>query len=1233
MASARFAFEMEAPADACGASAGGGDSQGLGDLAVLECNGDMMARFEALSRAFKSEVEGLVDQEKATSRDTAEQLRARIDELEAVRKEQLQEAKGMAVALRDFVGRRQKSCLGRVFGEPTPPAEPAVASVADVRNMLGAFLEVNETRSPELEAALGETDELRCQVEARESQLEALRAELREARVLKTQEERDLVEFRSLREKESQLHEANLTTAQLRARVDELQSANAVLSARAAQSEAALGDKARRIVEMLRQLEEESEQRRLLSDENNTLRLQLGKDSEYAKVQSPDDPLAFKSAAGQLTEGLQREEQRFTDELAVMQCKFPGLLAASGNCRGWCSAQLSRHCGLYNSFLHLFQDSRQCDPAGIEIQFVSKTKEVDVAWSQREEEMREQDAAFQEQEKSTNAVWEKKRLALVAERDAKIKQLLEHAENSKTKAEKQLLMQQAKLFGQRLDAQIERLWAEQKKERDERWAAHSKAKQESRQRFKDESLSVQKEAEGVATASEKFHDMAQARLASVEDAWMRNAGKASTLNGATLKSGSVIECFKAAGHERPLLPREGAQHGGVSDTVDALEEVISGRMRTRQQLLRDLEEQSLKQLRTCVERFVHEGAPEGIVEAEIEQGPGCSRASAVLRVLQARQHRIVADTLQRQFHDYLLVLRLAALCAAHLLPTTCRGVKAKGARLDLPSVPREMREAANAGATESPQGDTAAGEVGDEATQGNDELAEERFLYEALLRRLLDRSLTTLNAKQREELLALKRASVREVRVAVESLCQLESVAVDKAIKADMDEYRSQVKCKLLSDCEYHLCEERNQLYGQVDHELELHAVTYQKQAAVDERAALRERRKWLSERLVVMVAKGAASSGDRAVLQRLRAELRACELRLEKREQELIADGGELDAACSLAAPVASASSSALVRSERGRSPSPAPPSGPQLQNRRPRSGSSSPAPHVLRPQGTVLPIGRISGAPREAARLEFPATPKSLIQASSPRPPLANRPRDASLDARGGGPSDEGASLVWRQGSRAPETLASGQSPRDNSVPCFGKESPEFHMAPVSDGATGGSPSWTQPTSGYGGVLQSTFQNKDVGFGWPDSLHDLVPGAACEPMKPAQPPPLYEWPFEFNAMTDAPSGCEFSAPSPRAPFLGLVPFTPRGSEFKSLPDVRPPRRPSASGRPGSAEKGGVGGSAEKGRYGGMNPLAAVGSYSAGISLGMPAAPTGPRSARVAPPLLPPVTPRNRAG
>jgi len=1253
-------------------------------LALLD-GGDMMHRFEALSRAFKAEVEGLVGQEKASSKQTTEQLQARIVELEGQLEEQTHEAELIAARVRGFVGQRQAACLERVFGCSDPPEDPKIASVGELRVIVDNFVAVNEDeRSPELVAALGEIDKLRALLSARDEELASTRSDLESARVLKTQEERELIEFRALREKDSEIGDLNVEMAQLRQQLEELQSTHKVMSTRNAQSEAALGEKSRKILDLIGQLEEQRELNRQLSNESNTLRLQLGKDFEYFKVvKAPVDPLAYSSTAGVLSEELQREERRFKEELVVLQYNYPGLLTGAANCRNWCQVHLGRQCALYRSFLHLFQDMRQDFPTEVEVEFVSKAKEVDTAWAQREEEMRDQDAAFQEREKGFTKRWEEKRLALVAERDAKIKQLLEQAEKSKSKAESQLLMQQAKLYGQRLDAQIERAWEEQRSERDARWAEHSKAKQESRQRFKDESLSVQQQADQAATASSRFADMVQARLSTVEDTWRRNLDKESGVNPGILRNGDMAECLQAAGLEKPRLPRDGAQHVGITDVAEATEQVVKHRVGQRSRLCRSLEEQTLQQLRSCVEKFVQkEGAqarkasgPAGADDEE--QAPEYARAVTIQSLLQARQHRVVAETIRQQMQDFMLVLRVASLGAARLLPREASntGLKARGARLDLPPLPPELRDQA-AEAAEDAEGvaNESGGEAataGQEATkteeqEDEEQRLDERILYDSLARRLLERTLTPLHTGHREELLALKRAHAREVRVALQQLCQLEAPAVDRSINADVDEFRSQVKAKLVSDCESHLCEERRQLAEQVEQDLELHVSAYQRQADDEERAALKERRKWLTERLVVMQTQGAISPGDKAAMQHFREELRACELRFEKREQELLASEGDSAAAgdgpdtASAAAPlgrlptavmpqatssqpsqrppqagqrqvpsrgqpvelsqaqVASASAQQRVPSSSPRAqvsqaqmpPAPMAPTTLPPQNRRPsRTASPSPGPPANRAHDTALPFGRLSGPPREAAALQFPASPRSGTS-------TAAFPHGTYGDGRA-----------------APDHS-------DNSPPCFGVE-PQLRRAdeaahaapapaPLPPPPLPKSPR-TPALAGQGGSPHFGADGA-AGFG----RREFVQGADPHSHEAAKwyavnhAPPLYEWPFETPVVAATNEGSELKGPrSLSAPVVRSA-TTPRGMQ-EVLPPLKQPLGGALQMRPGSAER--------RSMHDVIDPIDGGGAHSAGLSLGPPMAAHGHvgggglKTNRGAPPLLPPVaTPRSRA-
>eukprot|EP00929_Paragymnodinium_shiwhaense_P047770 TRINITY_DN2422_c0_g1_i1.p1 TRINITY_DN2422_c0_g1~~TRINITY_DN2422_c0_g1_i1.p1 ORF type:complete len:1327 (-),score=405.70 TRINITY_DN2422_c0_g1_i1:140-4120(-) len=1256
--------DMGVTSPASGGAGGGLELQLLSGLS----GSDMMSRFEALSRAFKSEVEGLVDQEKISSQQTRDEMQGKIEELEDTLSGEAKEAAAIAAQLRDFVGRQQTSCLAAVFGSEEAPAEPQVASVAELRRMVTAFLTANDVaQRPDLAAALDDAATLRRALAARDEELLGLRAELQEARILKTQEERELTEFRLLREKESELQLAKLSMEQLRTQLEELQEANKVLSSRASQSEAALGEKSRKVIDCVKQLEEQAEKCRVLSNENNVLRLQLGKDSDYAKVvDAPEDCLARLPAGSSaaLSEELQTEERRFREELSLLQLKFPGLLIGSDNCRRWCAVQLSRQCSLYRSFLHLLQDARKSLPADVDVEFVSKTKEVDAAWTQREEEMRDQDAAFHAREAVHTKRWEEKRLELVAERDLKIKQLLEQAEKSTNKVEQQMLMQQAKLFGQRMDTQIERAWEEQKKERDERWTEHNKAKQESRQRFKEESLSVQQDVEGTASASERFQDTAKARLSAIEDAWLRNTEKESSISQSALKMGDLQECLQAAGLPRPRLPPEGLQHGGVSDLATLVDEVLKMRSSRRERLRQDVEEQTLQQLRTCVERFVQkEGAAvqaaslPGKAE-ECCSAPEYSKAATLKGLLQARQHRAVADTIRRQFQDYLLVLRIITLGAARLLPggngQAHAAAKARGARLDLPPVPPELAaeegEASAGSVTAVTSDGVAPGAVREaDAEAEKAEQMEERFLYDSIARRLLDRVLTQMHSDQRQELLDLKRANAREVRRVLQNLCQLEASLVDEVAAADLDEFRSQVKAKLLADCEVHLCEERRELSERVDADLELHVSKYRRQTLEEELKALTERRKWLTERLVVMQSQGTAAPGEKAVLQHLRAELRACELRYETRERDYLAQGGALCddaeadapvlassntglsqsaltaqalelgqpsngyqqpglssprrplalrepsaerfqghmmmAAAAAAAAAASPASASNSRPASRESHSVRAPEGLPPQNRRPSSRTTSPNPSTRQERSAVLPIGRPSGQAREAASLQFPMPP---AMPASPR--------------TGTGTASDAAGPPPRSAGRPPSFGAGG----GDDSPCFGgmmrrEESKQRY----------GSPNGADGAAGFG----RTDLSRDAAL---LGLCQRGQGDLSQPVKS----PLYDWPFESPTKGSKPDSFSVMG-SPQSLHSPLSQGSPgvftAGSPRKVLPDPLPPLKqlfpaaaaPAAHGRPPSAGRR---------RSDSKDPYGGSGAFSAGLSLGTPAA--GPlKSPRGVPP------------
>lgn len=1127
---------------------------------------DMMARFEALSRAFKQEVEGLIDQDQATLRVTTEELNEKISDLEQQLKTQIDEASHGAARIHTHLTQHKSTWLPYIFGQLDSPDAVQVTSVDGFKDIVEAFIQMSESeQDPELEAARADVSRLRQQLIERDDEIATLRNDLQEARILKTQEERDLVEFRSLREKESELQDAQLKIGELQSKFDELQSTQKVLMARASQSESALSEKSRKIVGLMKEVEEQTEQCRIIANENNTLRLQLGKDSDYLKVvKPPADPLSYTSAAGKLSEEFQNEEQRMRDELSMTHLKFPGLVVGGDNCRNWCGAQISRQCSLYRSFLHLFQDFREDAPDGIGVKFVSKAREVDEAWLQREEEMKDSDAVFHESEKKLTKKWEEKRLELTAERDAKIKQLLEQADRSQTKAEKQLLMQQAKLFGQRMDTQIERVWEEQKAQRDERWSKHQQAKLESRQKFKDESLSVQQQAEGLASATGRFQDMAQARLAGPEDAWVRNVEKVSTISTSAIKGQSLYDCLKASGLQHASLPSKGAQHSGVNQVAEAVEDLLNLRAKSRKEARETLDDQSMQQLRQCVERFVQHESMQlqqrrvPSCPDDVEHVPEYSQALIMKSLLQSMQQRVIADTIRRQFNDFLLVLRIGCLAAVHLLPEKlAKNFQGRDAKLDLPPVPKELLEDL---LPKEARGTTS--NMREEPDiQNPDVEAEGRFLYDALVRRFLERVLTPLHNGQREELLSLKRAHAKSVRKVLQHLCQMESGIVDKCVEMDVEEYKAQIKTKLVADCEYHVCEERRQLETQVDDEVNMHVSRYRQQVADEERASLRDRRKWLTEKLVLLQSQGASCPGDKTLMQHLRLELRACELRFEQRDRELLGwDGCGEDP---LDAPVQS-----LAIKRRNSSPQQLDSSPPQT----PRSICSSP--------------------PSPRCALEY-------SQASVPMPPMGAPPSTRRPYAK---PMHDMALPIGRpSGARSP-SVADLPSPAHSHVgggdfagvgpPCFGsleqspksfasvEQSPKRPSVQSSKQSPRHVPSMESPSFGADGA---------AGFGRNPSFSEEREPTSKNPL------PLYEWPFDgMDMMCESKPKMVAEHRKQKSPSAAKLP--------EMLPPLKPPLIPPC-----------------------MNEFDDIfGSYSAGISLGSA---SSLKSPRLMPQLLPPMS------
>jgi len=833
---------------------------------------DLLKRFETLSRNFRSEVQVLFGQEKETAKDL-NRLQQRNAELEKQLQLEREEAQALGAAIQRFFS-SQVSEEGDI--------EPCVPSY-DLRGMVEALIEVSAAEvRPEVMQAQKEVAELQCQLEAARGEAERLRCDVLEARTLKSQEERELIEFKALREKENELQTSKMEVQKLEAELQEARGDARQLEEALTEQGRNLREKSDKVISLVQRLDQEVEQVRLLSDENNTLRLELGRDTDYLKVISATrEPLSYRSLAGALEEELAGEGLRFREELRGIAAKFPGL--GGNNCSSWCELQVSRVSDLHLSFLHRLQDFRKDLPEEVKVEFTTPTEEVQKDWLQQEALMTQASMEFQEDETKHGRRWEEYRLKLTAERDTKVKQLLDQAERSQSKAEKQLLLHQAKLYGQRIDGQLEKAWEEQRKERDMRWTQHQLQKHELRQKIKEESLAVVQRAEDQAFSSSRFAEVACGKLAAAEDTWLRNAEKASALNASTLKGKDFeatlqllkntvanaavsLSCSGISKMDKPM-PAHGSQYTGVGLAVDQVEDLLQNRAFLRSHLREELEQQSRQQLRGCVERFILREGEQDMAE----ELPPCEQAACMAGLLQIRQHRQIADVMRRQFQDYLMVLRLCSLAARWLLPPGLMP-----ASEDLPPLPQQL--------------DTSDSSAGRSQAAEDADVAESNFLYRTLCQNLLDRSLRILSDLHRDELLALKRANVAEQRLTLQQLCQLEPEQIEKAQQLDLKEFETQVTLRLLTDVERQITEEHKKQTGRVSENVELQLIHYKREVQEAEQAVLQERHKWLTNRILVLQSNGSNSvnPNDRPLLSRLRAELHACEIKMEAYKQEL---------------------------------------------------------------------------------------------------------------------------------------------------------------------------------------------------------------------------------------------------------------------------------------------------------------------------------------------------------
>lgn len=272
-----------------------------------------------------------------------------------------------------------------------------------------------------------------------------------------------------------------------------------------------------------------------------------------------------------------------------------------------------------------------------------------------------------------------------------------------------------------------------------------------------------------------------------------------------------------------------------------------------------------------------------------EMMPEYTQAVVIASLLQMRQHRHLRDTLKRQLYDFLLILHVVRLASVWLMPEKLmKPFLDANKALDLPPLPAEFAPIEEDSNVEVDT-ETQLSLVSTENEDVLDDCAVEgKFSYDGFCQHLLQHTLKSMNAAQREELLVFKQKCTTEQRLALQSLCQLESDQVAQAVQQDLKEYELQVSTRLLADCEASVCEERRQLMVEVGNEVADLTQTCRHDIEEEEQAVLKERRKWLTDRSAVLQASGSSLPGEKTLLQRMRQELRVCEAKIERYDKEV---------------------------------------------------------------------------------------------------------------------------------------------------------------------------------------------------------------------------------------------------------------------------------------------------------------------------------------------------------
>eukprot|EP00397_Hematodinium_sp_SG-2012_P008074 GEMP01008128.1.p1 GENE.GEMP01008128.1~~GEMP01008128.1.p1 ORF type:complete len:1055 (+),score=299.90 GEMP01008128.1:71-3235(+) len=662
----------------------------------------------------------------------------------------------------------------------------------DLESAVKAFLDhwQSSPLAPEAEAGRMQREDLRQQLQNERARLAQktkshatenaeLETALAEARRLKSEEEKALEEFKQVRIKDTEIQSMKQQIAEMQQSLEHKKRVCSAAEALATQMEARSVEKAHVITQLTNELEDRVGELKFLAEENQQLRLEF----ETDVVDEHERPLSEETKA---------ELDALKSEIDSVIARFP--ISSDDSMLPWAHVTRDALSNRHSNDLQRFQLQRETfpgvpnfpddmalwPPADVMAPASGEDarEEATTRISAHAGEIQKWEETYHEDEEKLRSAFKKDKEKLIRERDDKVERLVASAEKiAAGSAQKQLLLKQAQLFSQRLDAKV--------------------------------------------ASFDRFEDAVKIRLQSLEEEYVRQVDRETQVSRSVLKHATAYD-FTC---HLDLLK----ESVSLCWLEDACPKIVRHRVRLRWRLKKDMETRSLSQLQVTYEDF-------RVKECMRPQFRGVFAGARLVYLLHRRQHRIYKDLCRRQFFDFLLLLRFCQVAAKDLLQAE------KIPELPAPDADLDDRD--------------------------------------RLLLRLVNLARRTSDELHKSELRAFFRDGTKEVRMAVQCLCQNEPDLVDDVVSEELNMLSLNLRVKLFADRMDEIKEIREVLEEEVEGEVN-HQLGFMARDIVNEERTVLEARKEFLEGKVVEQEKQVSNVAS-LLLHSYRDELEVVSAKLE---------------------------------------------------------------------------------------------------------------------------------------------------------------------------------------------------------------------------------------------------------------------------------------------------------------------------------------------------------------